>query len=259
MNRDFKGVWIPKELWLNKDLTMLEKVIFVEIDSLDNENHCTAGNDYFAEFCSCSESKVTKAIKKLQDLNMIEVISFNGRIRTMRVVKNDNQSSKKYEAESQKVRPININNNTTNKNDILSKDNISSVRASAEFDFGNVSETKKPNLYQKCSALIDSWTDIASIRTLLYQYLDVCMEMKNIRGANQWKGMLNTLERVQKQCHPHTFEEIIIRSIDHGWKTFYPIDDSGYKPKTKSVKNDIERIGENDYDKYDRTISEREF
>ena len=28
-NRDFKGVWIPKEIWLNEELTMLEKVIFV--------------------------------------------------------------------------------------------------------------------------------------------------------------------------------------------------------------------------------------
>ena len=36
-NRDFKGVWIPKDIWLNENLTMLEKVILIEIDSLDNE------------------------------------------------------------------------------------------------------------------------------------------------------------------------------------------------------------------------------
>ena len=26
-NRDFKGVWIPKETWLNTDLSIIEKVI----------------------------------------------------------------------------------------------------------------------------------------------------------------------------------------------------------------------------------------
>jgi hypothetical protein len=36
-NRDFKGIWIPKEIWLSKDLTLQEKVFYVEIDSLDNE------------------------------------------------------------------------------------------------------------------------------------------------------------------------------------------------------------------------------
>ena len=34
--RDFKGVWIPKEIWLSTDLKVMEKLILVEIDSLDN-------------------------------------------------------------------------------------------------------------------------------------------------------------------------------------------------------------------------------
>ena len=68
-DRDFKGVWIPKEIWLNSELTILEKVIFTEIDSLDNENHCIASNEYFANFCDCSESKISKAIKKLKELD----------------------------------------------------------------------------------------------------------------------------------------------------------------------------------------------
>ena len=50
MQRDFKGIWIPKELWILKDLSLLEKVMLIEIDSLDNENGCYASNDYFADF-----------------------------------------------------------------------------------------------------------------------------------------------------------------------------------------------------------------
>ena len=122
--RDFKGVWIPKEIWLNDELTLLEKCIFVEIDSLDNENHCTASNEYFAEFCNCSESKVSKAIKKLVELDMIEVMEFDGRHRKIRgrVVKSTRQSSKKYEAESYKEQTNNINNKTINNKLFLSRD-----------------------------------------------------------------------------------------------------------------------------------------
>ena len=54
INRGFKGIWIPKEIWLNTDLTMQEKVFLVEIDSLDNDIGCTAGNQYFADFFGIS-------------------------------------------------------------------------------------------------------------------------------------------------------------------------------------------------------------
>ena len=35
MNRDFKGIWIPKDIWLTENLTLQEKVFLAEIDSLD--------------------------------------------------------------------------------------------------------------------------------------------------------------------------------------------------------------------------------
>lgn len=65
-SRDFKGVWIPKEVWLDTDLNALDKIILVEIDSLDSEERgCFASNKYLAEFCQCSESKVSRSISKL--------------------------------------------------------------------------------------------------------------------------------------------------------------------------------------------------
>ena len=32
MERDLKGVWIPKDIWLNKELSILEKLLITEID-----------------------------------------------------------------------------------------------------------------------------------------------------------------------------------------------------------------------------------
>lgn len=105
MQRDFKGIWIPKEIWLNEELDITEKAIFAEIDSLDNENGCTAGNSYFTKFFKVSESTITRAISHLKELGLI-TSSFDGRVRTLRVVKMTTQSSQNDEAH--------IYNNTDN-------------------------------------------------------------------------------------------------------------------------------------------------
>lgn len=112
--RDFKGVWIPKKVWLDNRLNALDKVILVEIDSLDNgENGCYAGNQYLAEFCQCSDRKVTDAISKLKDLGYIEQSSFDGRTRILRsrLEKFARQNSTFCEADKKYLRENNINNN----------------------------------------------------------------------------------------------------------------------------------------------------
>lgn len=83
-DRSFKGIWIPKEIWLDERLTALDKVILAEIDSLDNDDGCTASNDHLAKICGCTGVKVSKTITKLKNFGMIEVVSFNGRQRKMK-------------------------------------------------------------------------------------------------------------------------------------------------------------------------------
>lgn len=85
MERKIEGVWIPINIWEDKNLDMTEKGILTEIHYLDNgENHCYASNEYLAEFCQCSESKVTRTISKLIDLGYISLVSFNGRHRVLK-------------------------------------------------------------------------------------------------------------------------------------------------------------------------------
>ena len=118
--RDFKGVWIPKEVWLDERLNALEKIILVEIDSLDcEESGCYASNEYLAEFCQCSVTKVSLAIKKLITLGYIYTASFDGRTRLLksRLSKNERQPYTNSKADLQKVKHnnININNKENNK------------------------------------------------------------------------------------------------------------------------------------------------
>lgn len=255
MNRDFKGVWIPKEIWLNEELTLLEKIIFVEIDSLDNENHCVAGNEYFATFCNCSESKVSKAIKKLKDLNMIEEISFDGRHRKIRVVKNTIESSKKYEAESQNLQSNNIDNKQENK-----KNNSKELLQNQEFSFGK-SKTKKDSLYTKCVQLIDSYPFDNEIRNLLIEYLQFRLSIKDKPlYNNMWKGMLSKLRELTDD-HGYTDDKlckaIIKQSIERGYLSFYPIGSySGIK--SESGSRNVPRMTEEDYKKEAEHLAELE-
>lgn len=114
-NRDFKGVWIPKTVWLDERLNALEKVILTEIDSLDNdERGCFASNKHIADFCQCSETKVSTAISKLIEYGYIYVQNFDGRQRELksRLSNFERQTFKKSKADFKTLKQSNTKNNT---------------------------------------------------------------------------------------------------------------------------------------------------
>lgn len=83
--RDFKGVWIPKDIWLSRDLSLMEKVLFVEIHSLDNERGCFASNRHFAEFFDVSERQIRTYVGSLKQKGYITVSIANRNERVIRV------------------------------------------------------------------------------------------------------------------------------------------------------------------------------
>lgn len=72
-NRDFKGIWIPKEIWLNPDLTLMEKVFLVEINSLDNEKGCFASNEYFSKFFGITRQRASQIILNLKEKGFLKI------------------------------------------------------------------------------------------------------------------------------------------------------------------------------------------
>ncbi len=127
-NRDFKGVWIPKQIWLDSRLSALDKVILTEIDSLDQgERGCFASNKHIADFCQCSERKVSESVSQLIKCGYLRVQNFDGRQRELRsrLAEITRQTSKICEADSQNLRHSNTSNkpstNTSNKKNIKKK------------------------------------------------------------------------------------------------------------------------------------------
>lgn len=115
--RDFKGVWIPREIWMDERLSAIEKVILTEIDSLDHgePDYCWVSNENLAAFCQCSVTKVSNAVSKLTELGYIKVAAFDGRTRRLQscLAFSVRQTYKNCKADLQKVQAINTTTNTT--------------------------------------------------------------------------------------------------------------------------------------------------
>ena len=65
IEKDFKGIWIPAEIWSNDGLTLQEKVFLVKILSLNKKDGCYATNEYFSNFFKISKTRVSLVIKSL--------------------------------------------------------------------------------------------------------------------------------------------------------------------------------------------------
>lgn len=82
MTRAFKGIWIPAEIWLNPDLSITEKVMLVEIESLqDPVRGCYASNAHFAAFFGLTPTRVSQIINSLVRRGFVKVdMVYSGKV-----------------------------------------------------------------------------------------------------------------------------------------------------------------------------------
>src|SRR2546425_7990950 len=67
----------------------MEKVLFVEIHSLDNEHGCYASNRYFAEFFNMSTRQIANYVSTLKEKGFITVTVKNQNERVIRTAGED--------------------------------------------------------------------------------------------------------------------------------------------------------------------------
>ena len=83
MEREFKGVWIPAEIWLDARLTLVERALLAEIDSFTgNGKSFHKSNDTIQEEYGISRNTIGRSLQKLQKLGFVDV-TFNGRVRNV--------------------------------------------------------------------------------------------------------------------------------------------------------------------------------
>lgn len=220
--RDFKGVWISKEIWLDKRLSMLEKGILTEICSLDcEESGCYASNKYLAEFCQCSEASITKAISKLKELGFIYEKSFDGRTRILKTCIGNftRQTSKIYEAEYENLRPNNIDNN-----------------------INNIKERKKDGKYDE---IINSNLTDEDVKVAVYEFIKMRKLIKKPMTDRALSLMLNKLHKLAN--NKDVAIKILEQSILNNWQDIYELkQDKTTKPReNKYTENNLKRNFDN--------------
>lgn len=217
-NRDFKGVWIPKEVWLDTRLNALDKVILIEIDSLDQgEKGCYASNEHLAEFCQCSKTKVSTAIKKLIDCGYIYVQNFDGRKRELksRLSNSERQDFKKCKADIQNLKESNIYSNTDNNTVSNKKERKSKSKSYDE--------------------QIAEYTQNEELQNALKAFIQMRSFIKSPVTEHGLKLLLNKLTKISR----NDAEKITIvnNSIENNWKGFYGLkEESSYKKSVQPEK-----------------------
>jgi hypothetical protein len=160
MERDFKGVWIPKEVWLDENLTWMEKLLLVEIDSLDKEKGCFASNKYFAEFFQLSPSRISELVSQLVCKGYITTfLLYDGKQVKQRILtptvpirKLEGGIRKTEEGYSEKAKDINtlINNTSINNTNKLYNDKEAFVKRLDEL---------KDKLGNQYDSFLSYWTE----------------------------------------------------------------------------------------------------
>ena len=210
MERNFKGVWIAAEIWLDKDLTLVEKALLAEIDSFTgNGRSFMKSNDTIQSEYGVSRNTIGRSLRKLADRGFVEV-TFNGRVRCVTtragsIPKMGRQSTQNGEAASPNDTSTNTSKRTKN----------------------NTTKEREVVLPYDSKEFADAW--------------DVWITERRERGTKKYtqRGEQAALHKLQNdsQGDEATAIQMIHQSIANGWQGIFPL---------KNQKNETTRLGPSD-------------
>lgn len=217
-NRDFKGVWIPKEVWLDTRLNALDKVILMEIDSLDQgEKGCYASNEHLATFCQCSKTKVSTAISKLIECGYVYIQNFDGRKRELksRLSNFERQNIKNCNADIQNLKESNTYRNTDN-NTVSNK-------------------KERKNKSKSYDEQIAEYTGNEELQNALKAFVQMRAFIKKPLTEYGLKLLLNKLSKIGRTDAEKI--AIVNRSVEHNWQGFFEIkEETSYQKSAQPEK-----------------------
>ncbi|HAD22297.1 MAG TPA: hypothetical protein DCF87_09335 [Opitutae bacterium] len=227
MKQKFTGIWIPSTIWSDERLNLFEKVLLSEIMGFgQNESGFFKSNEVIQQEYKTSRPTISKAIQKLEELNLIEV-SFNGRVRRLFLRAEGNEvSGRRKESFRQKENPLRAEGkNSTSK---------------------NRTENKTENKIEKQREEVFLPWDSESFKDLWSEWIDERKQRRYPKYTN--RGLKAVLFELQKLSNDDEQQarQIILQSISKGWRGFFAI-----KGKT-TAPNQVDR---DKFEEYIRTGS----
>lgn len=219
--------WMINELQLKGNDLLVYAVIYGF--SQDGESRFTGSLQYLADWCNGTKQGVQKNLNTLLEKGYIEKFET-----TKNNIKYCEYSCIPYNSVAYPIQRSctnTIDNTIDNKDNNISKDILTGDvdnKAYSNSDFlgsrKKPVKTPKKNLYQKCTDEIDLFTNSIELRTMLVNYLEFRISVKDkpIYGVPQWKALLNKL-RVLSSNNEETMRILVQQSLDKGWLSFYPV------------------------------------
>lgn len=201
MQRQFLGVWIPAEIWLDKRLSLVGKALYAEIESFTgNGKTFHKSNDTIQAEYGISRPTVSKTIKQLQDLGLIGT-RFDGRVRHLFVQadrkKFTGRPKETYGQQERKLPADRKNESSTNTRE-RTKNNTTKKQVVLPWD---------------TDAFREAW--------------NIWKDERKDRGTKKYtpRGEQTALHKLQKdsQGDEHVAIQMIHQSIAHGWQGIFPL------------------------------------
>ena len=228
--RQFKGIWIPKEIWINKDLTFQEKIILVEIDSYDDgQVGCFATNKHFVNNFGINSSRISQIIQSLQRKNYITITyDFNGK-----------EIIKRY---------LHINRPPYPPKEGMSKINIGMLKNEmgvCQFDKGGYVKKLKDNNTNINNTINNNkennkkkYYENEELNNIFTEFLELRKKIKAVNTERAINMLINKLSKYDDNIKMKMIEQSIVNS----WKDVYELKENKQKSRTSAMDETIREI-----------------
>lgn len=215
-----KGIWIPIEIWKDKNLTWNEKILFLEIDSYTSKDKdCYFSNEYISDLLGINITNASKTISSLIEKGYIIKTKFDGRKRYVKTALSYSTTLPCREEQPSHARTIEYTSLHSN-NNLINKDNKKEIEDKSSKKDDEIDDfiEKIYKLYPtKCpirgTSLSKSHADKKRIKALLKKYtkeqilMVVENEIKNKYGKYSLKNFstfLNNFPDPSEMCENST-------------------------------------------------------
>jgi len=216
MERQFKGLWIPRKIVEHPDLSAVAKMIWADIHSMSScEQSYYKKNSTIAQEMGVSERSVTRYIHQLMELGLV----VNDGDHTNRLL-----NTSKCGQDSQ--------------NDHLQVDRMATPIAKLSTKARQVVHPKvdklatKNNIESNTLENTEKKTEIRMGGELASVWDEWLAEKKERKEKYTSRGMRAAFTHLMNLAHGNegVAMQIIQQSIQNGWKGFFPIKGKGYHP-----------------------------
>lgn len=230
--RIVKGIWIPIEIWKDKNLTWNEKILFLEIDSYTSKDKdCFFSNEYISELLGISETNANKTLSSLIKKGYVVKTKFDGRKRYVKSALSYSTTLPCQDQQPSHACANMFNYIPTTNDSLINKDNKEEEKELKE-KFANF-----VSLYKKAGGRVrgvdtefNDFTKRHKDWRLVIPYLELALQ-REIKVRNQAK--------IDKKFFPEMKNLITYLGKQRAWEMFVTIgekiDVSSYSPQGRSI------------------------